>query len=193
MAHAAGSFRQLAAMLAVLAVAAAVRAEAEFAEAPPEPSGYRQNDYRSPTPATLQGATVVSGAEAMALWKAGAARFIDVMPRPRKPDNLPPQILWHVPDRQTIPGSLWLPNTGYGVLNPAAAAYFRDKLEQASKGDLAAPLLFFCLRDCWMSWNAAKRALELGYRRVIWFPDGIEGWTAIGGTLAPTPPVEPTP
>ena len=27
-----------------------------------------------------------------------------------------------------------------------------------------------------MSWNAAKRALEYGYRSVYWLPEGTEGW-----------------
>ena len=41
--------------------------------APAEPAEYRTGDYRSPTPLTLHGATVVSSAEAMALWKANGA------------------------------------------------------------------------------------------------------------------------
>jgi rhodanese-related sulfurtransferase len=28
-----------------------------------------------------------------------------------------------------------------------------------------------------MSWNAAKRALSLGYSNVAWYPEGTEGWT----------------
>jgi rhodanese-related sulfurtransferase len=27
-----------------------------------------------------------------------------------------------------------------------------------------------------MSWNAAKRALALGYTNVVWYPDGTDGW-----------------
>ena len=30
------------------------------ADAPPEPAGYRMDDYRAPVPATLHGATVLS-------------------------------------------------------------------------------------------------------------------------------------
>ena len=161
--------------------------------APAEPTDYRAGDYRSPTPLTLQGAEVVSGAEAVALWKARAASFIDVLPTPRKPDNLPPQTLWHLPEHLSIPGSAWLPNTGFGVLGPEAAAYFREQLQRLTGGDRTAPLLFYCLRNCWMSWNAAKRAIALGYARVYWFPDGAEGWTEAGGTLVPSEPVEPVP
>jgi hypothetical protein len=30
-----------------------------------------------------------------------------------------------------------------------------------------------------MSWNAAKRAMPYGYRRVSWYPDGVDGWAAV--------------
>ena len=33
--------------------------------------------------------------------------------------------------------------------------------------DKAQPVLFFCLQDCWMSWNAAKRALEEEHNMVL--------------------------
>ena len=161
--------------------------------APAEPAEYRVGDYRSPTPLTLRGATVTSSAEAMALWKANGAVFIDVMPRPRKPDNLPPETLWHIPEHLNIPGSAWLPNTGNGVLAPAAAAYFQEQLERLTAGNRMAPLLFYCLRHCWMSWNAAKRAIALGYPCVYWFPDGADGWTEAGGTLTPSEPAQPVP
>ena len=31
-----------------------------------------------------------------------------------------------------------------------------------------------------MSWNAAKRALALGYAHVAWYPEGADGWAAAG-------------
>ena len=35
-----------------------------------------------------------------------------------------------------------------------------------------------------MSWNAAKRAIvELGYQDVFWYPDGSDGWEALGFDL----------
>ena len=36
------------------------------AETPPEPDGYRMDNYRAPTPATLRGATVLSTDDAHA-------------------------------------------------------------------------------------------------------------------------------
>ena len=40
-----------------------------------------------------------------------------------------------------------------------------------------------------MSWNAAKRALENGYRNVVWYPEGTDGWQAAGLPLAVAEPV----
>lgn len=127
------------------------------------------------------------------MWKAKAAIFIDVLPCPRRPDNLPPGTLWHVPEHRNIPGSVWLPNTGFGALAPPAAAYVEMQLDRLTNGDKTAPLVIYCEKDCWMSWNTAKRAVALGYRAVHWFPDGADGWTRIGGPLAPSMPVEPVP
>lgn len=180
--------------LGLLALAPGTAAQdAVVGRAPPEPAEYRMGDYRSPTPSSLRGATVVSPADAMALWTSKAALFIDVLPRPHRPGNLPPQTVWHVPERLDIPGSAWLPNTGPGDLAPAGAAYFEAQLQRLTGGDRAAPILFYCLRDCWMSWNAAKRALGLGYAHVYWFPEGTDGWSEIGGALEPAAPVEPYP
>ena len=49
-----------------------------------------------------------------------------------------------------------------------------------SGGDRARRLVFYCQAECWMSWNAAKRALGLGYRNVVWYPEGTDGWQAAG-------------
>ena len=54
------------------------------------------------------------------------------------------------------------------------------------------PLVFYCLKDCWMSWNAAKRALAQGYPNVDWYPEGSDGWAAAGLPLEKRTP-EPRP
>ena len=174
--------------LAALAVVAAGAAAAETVE---EPSGYRMDDYRAPVPATLQGGKVVDAAGARALWEAGATAFLDVLPRPPKPANLPEGTIWHEKPRDSIPGAIWLPNVGYGEIAAETADYFRAGLAQATGGDTGHPVLFFCLTDCWMSWNAAKRAIDYGYTDVTWFPGGTDGWAASGYDLVPVQPWSP--
>lgn len=163
---------------------------ARAGEPPPEPAGYRLDTYRAPVPATLAGARVLDAAAALAIWRNGAAAFIDVLPRPPRPAQLPPGTLWRDQPHASIPGALWLPNVGFGALSDATDAYFRAGLAMATRGDVNAPVVIFCQRDCWMSWNAAKRALAYGYREVAWFPEGTDGWSDAGLALAP---VEPRP
>ena len=146
-----------------------------LAQTVPEPSDFRMDHYRAPVPATLDGATVVGPEEAHALWSAGAA-FVDVMPQPPKPQNLPKGTIWRDAPRRSIPGAIWLPNVGYGAIAEVTEAYFRAGLIAVTEGDTARPVVFFCLEDCWMSWNAARRALDWGYAQVYWLPEGTDGW-----------------
>ena len=168
-----------------IVVFAAIEARCE--DAPPEPSGYRMDDYRAPTPATLAGARVVTTAEAQLLWKDGAV-FVDVLPHAPRPANLPAGTIWREKLRMDIPGSVWLPDTGYGALAAATEDYLRNGLNRVSKGDRSRPLVFYCLKNCWMSWNAAKRALSLGYTNIAWYPDGTDGWAASGLPLQDAQP-----
>ncbi|MEP3332338.1 PQQ-dependent catabolism-associated CXXCW motif protein [Sedimentitalea sp.] len=142
-----------------------------------EPVDYRMDHYRAPVPDTLAGATVVDTETAHDLWSTGTVAFIDVLPRPPKPENLPEGTIWREKSRHSIPGALWLPNVGYGALAEVTHDYFRAGLARATDNDLGHPILLFCLEECWMSWNAAKRALEYGYETVYWMPDGTDGWT----------------
>ena len=140
-----------------------------------EPADYKMDHYRSPVPETLAGVTVVDNDAAYALWKTGRVAFVDVLPRAPKP-KLPKGTIFRQKPRYGIPGAVWLPNVGYGRLADVTDAYFRDNLAVVA-ADKDAPVLFFCLDDCWMSWNAAKRAHEeYGYERVFWYPEGTDGW-----------------
>ncbi|MBK1836789.1 quinoprotein dehydrogenase-associated putative ABC transporter substrate-binding protein [Azospirillum sp. YIM B02556] len=154
-----------------------------------EPDGYRMADYRAPTPPALRGAETVGPAEVERLAKAGAI-LIDVLPSPPKPEGLTPDSRWVPPPHHSLPGAHWLPNVGYGAPSVEQEAYFRTSLEALTAGDRKRPLVVFCQPDCWMSWNAAKRAIALGYQAVKWYPAGTDGWKAAGHDLAT---VEPEP
>jgi PQQ-dependent catabolism-associated CXXCW motif protein len=173
-------------MLAIVMLTVATRAE----ELVPEPGGYRTEDYRAPVPDTLAGARVLSTAEAEGIWRARAGVFVDVLPRPPKPSNLPAGTIWRDKPRFNIPGSLWLPDTGYGELAATTEEYLRRGLLHASGGNLASLIVVYCQADCWMSWNAAKRALSFGYSNVAWYPDGTDGWT---DKLLPVTETQPEP
>lgn len=163
-------------------------AAAQTANLPPEPGDYRMEAYRAPTPATLKGATVIDTARAYELWNAKRAVFVDVLPHPPKPQGLPANAVWRETPRENIPCSVWLPDTGYGALAGPTLRYLENGLRKAVAGDFSRPLVFYCLKNCWMSWNAAKRAQTLGYRNVSWYPDGADGWAAAGHPLAAARP-----
>jgi PQQ-dependent catabolism-associated CXXCW motif protein len=115
-----------------------------------------------------------------------------VLPRAPRPRDLPAGTLWRDKPRANIPGSIWLPDTGYGKLAASMADYFSKGLEKATNGDRAKTLVLYCLADCWMSWNAARRALTLGYSDIVWYRDGTDGWLAAGLPLQDSAP-EPRP
>lgn len=168
-----------AALVAALGFTVLATFRAGAGDAVLEPDSYRQSDYRAPTPTTLKGARVLTTEEAAAMWRDGGAAFIDVLPQAPRPKNLPADVVWRDKPRSDIPGSLWLPDTGYGELAPIMLDYFRRGLDKALAGRQR-PLVFYCLKECWMSWNAAKRALALGYTNVAWYLEGSDGWAAAG-------------
>ncbi|WP_174875079.1 PQQ-dependent catabolism-associated CXXCW motif protein [Vogesella oryzae] len=158
------------------------------AEAVALPDGYRLQHYRAPTPATLPGATVLDTAALQRLLATRQPLLLDVMATGQVTDADGVVHWLPVAPRRNLPGSVWLPNTGYGELEPAIAAYFQRELARLSGGKPDQPLVFYCLRDCWMSWNAARRALSLGYRNVFWYPAGSDGWAEAGLPLQDAAP-----
>jgi len=159
-------------VLAIVTLAVAGRAQVLV----PEPEGYRTEDYRAPVPETLSGGRVLTTAEAESIWRNRRGVFIDVLPRPPKPQNLPAGTVWRDKPRFNIPGSIWLADTGYGELAEPMENYLRMGVNRASGGNHAALIVVYCQADCWMSWNAAKRILSYGYSNVAWYPDGTDGW-----------------
>ncbi len=162
------------------------------AQTVPEPDDYRMDHYRGPVPSSIAGGKVVGPEAAHALWQDKTA-FIDVLPQAPKPANLPKGTIWRDKPRNSIPGAIWLPNVGYGAIADVTADYFRRGLRKVTENDSTKPVVFFCLEDCWMSWNAAKRAIEWGYSNVYWFPEGSDGWTLWDYPLERVKPEEPQP
>ena len=109
------------------------------------------------------------------LWASGARSWIDVLPAPRRPENLPPSAVWMPLPHRDIPGSLWLPDVGRGALSPSSKAIFATISKRRPTAAVRAPVVFYCLADCWMSWNATKRAAGWGYTQLYWYRDGTTG------------------
>jgi sulfur-oxidizing protein SoxY len=154
----------------------------------PEPADFWMGPVNSATPGTLSGGTVIRAPDLAALLKTDRIVVVDVSNSPPRPDKLAPQAVWLPPPHPVIPGSVWLAGVGAGSLDGAAENFYRQRLADATGNDLSRPVVVYCHERCWLSWNAAKRAIRYGYRRVYWFPDGIEGWKAAGfGTAVAQP------
>nr|WP_255636022.1 rhodanese-like domain-containing protein [Azospirillum sp. 412522] len=159
-----------------------------FASGVPQPEGYRLSDYRSPTPDGVAGANTVDtpGVQSLLSQAHPIPIFVQRLERSTLPGG---PWLQSKPYRQ-IPGSVWLPNVGMGAPDTVTLGWFESQLNRLTGGDRTRDLLFYCLSDCWLSWNAAKRAVLLGYARVHWYPTGIDGWMEAG---LPTEEAHPLP
>lgn len=151
------------------------------------PDGFRMDDYRAPVPDTVPGAIVLDTAALQALIAANGAILIDVLPAPRRPDSMRPGIPWLPARHESLPGSLWWPEVGRGALPPTTMARLQQRLIEVTAEHAGRIVVFFCLPDCWMSWNAARRAAAMGFR-AGWYPDGIDGWRVAGLPLASIQP-----
>jgi PQQ-dependent catabolism-associated CXXCW motif protein len=162
---------------------------AKNALAAPEPQGYWTGPINSTVPVTISGGNVIHDAhDLQALIKRGGVVIMDVSNAPRRPENMAPGAPWLPLPHHAIPGSLWIPGVGLGEVPPSVDTFFRDRLAAATGGDLTRRVVIYCHETCWLSWNAAKRAIHYGYRNVYWFRDGIEGWKAAG---LPTAVIKP--
>lgn len=150
--------------------------------------GYRSALYRSPTPPQVDGARVIDTAALQdLLGQTPKPVLIDVYRR----QWLQGRFIEEQP-HANLPGSLWLANTGDGELSPAWQDYLLRNLQKATAGRTDQPLVFYCRADCWLSWNAVKRAATLGYKNLYWYRDGLDAWQEANLPLEPAQP-EPFP
>jgi sulfur-oxidizing protein SoxY len=156
-------------------------ANAPAAEPPVvEPADFWLGPVNAPVPGTLSGGTVIRAKDLATLLKQRRAVVVDVSGSQQRPDKLAPQAVWMPPPHPVIPGSLWIAGAGAGTIDAGIESLYRRRLAEATAHDLDHPVVVYCHERCWLSWNAAKRAIRYGYRKVYWFPDGIEGWRAAG-------------
>ncbi|WP_062382570.1 PQQ-dependent catabolism-associated CXXCW motif protein [Pseudomonas abietaniphila] len=148
--------------------------------------GYRITLYRSPTPERIDGAQIVGTEQLQALLgQHPKPVLIDVYRR----QWLEGRFIEDEP-HANLPGSHWLANTGDGELAPRWMEYFTFNLRTLTDGRQDTPLVFYCRADCWLSWNATKRASALGYSHLYWYRDGLDAWLAAG---LPVEPAQPEP
>src|SRR4051812_4356911 len=130
----------------------------------------RLKDFSSPTPLEIPGARIITTTELRKLLRESQPLLLDVI---------------SAEGHTSLPGAIWLPGAGRGTsFEDEIQARLAVALQAATKGDMGAPLVFLCAGPrCWLSYNAALRAVRLGYTNVLWYRGGIEAWGAGGGAL----------
>jgi PQQ-dependent catabolism-associated CXXCW motif protein len=120
-----------------------------------------------PTPASIPGGQVVTTPGLAALLQGRQLPFvlIDVLGHP-----------------ETLPGAFtaaWLAQPG--SFKDAVQQQAVQLFGQLTQGRKDVAMIFYCLsRECWMSYNAALRAVQAGYSNVLWYRGGIEAWRMAG-------------
>ena len=161
------------ALTLALCLAAPVGADEDADHGLPPVSTLRTADLSAPTPREVPGAKTI---------RTGALR--------ESLQTDPPPLLFDVLGgdvHESLPGAIWLPGAGRGEsFTDSVQARLAQTLKAMTKGDRKRPLVFFCQgTQCWLSYNAALRAVALGYEAVFWYRGGIEAWLAAGGDVAP--------
>ena len=92
----------------------------------------------------------------------------------------------------TLPGAIFMPGAG----DPGS---FRDRVQRKLSSVLSRltlknadrPLVFYCEgARCWESYNAALRAMQLGYRNVMWYRGGLRSWKEANLKMQPAAAIQ---
>lgn len=95
----------------------------------------------------------------------------------------PQMLLFHVlGGQETLPNAQFAaPASAPGTFSDETQQAFSQYLDQVTRGRKDQPMVFYCASiQCWMSYNAALRAINSGYSNVIWYRGGIEAWKTAG-------------
>src|SRR6218665_2811887 len=148
-----------------------------------EPASLRAgNDIHGPTPLSgPAGSKVIHTDELVALYKSD--RRLVVL------DVLQSKAL----QRKMLPKANWIYGAGWeqAEVNANISRLLAPTMRAlAPRKDT--PIVTYCSnRDCWLSWNAALRLVQAGYKNVYWYRGGIEAWRAPELPLIQPPPYAP--
>ena len=82
----------------------------------------------------------------------------------------------HLPGAQAVG-----PASQGGSYDDQVQREYGQYLRQASGGDTSRTLVVYCAGpQCWGSYNAALRAIHMGFRNVYWYRGGLEAWGQAG-------------
>ena len=126
------------------------------------------------TPASIPGGQLMTTRQLVATLGAACQGNVKEMP---------PLLLFDVlGGAERLPGALnAVPAHQAGSFDDNVQREFGAFLKQVTQGRQDTPLVFYCASTmCWMSYNAALRAIRMGYRQVGWYRGGVEAWKEAG-------------
>ncbi len=120
-----------------------------------------------PTPASIPGGQVITTKGLVELIRGG---------------QVPVLTLDVLGGTEMIQGAVYAaPAAQAGTFDDQTQRQFGQFLQQATGGNKEHPIVLYCLSpECWMSYNASLRAINLGYTNVLWYRGGIESWKKAG-------------
>lgn len=175
---------------ALIVLAGSLGAAQVLAQAGMKPGGYAEESrdwgvpptaqlrtvgYHSPTPLQIPGGKVVTTLE--------LKDMMERQPRPYLIDVLGGNV------HRTIAGAFWMIGAGAGDMSMDEEKRFAAAIANFAGGDKGRPMAFFCIdAECWLSYNAALRAIALGYTNVMWYRGGIAAWRIADLPMAQSDP-----
>jgi PQQ-dependent catabolism-associated CXXCW motif protein len=95
----------------------------------------------------------------------------------------------------TIPGAVYLPGAGdygRGRFNDQIQKNFLDLLSHLTRRNADQPIIFFCYgAECWEAYNATLRAINMGFRNVLWYRGVLASWKAANFPLVEPAEIDP--
>lgn len=125
------------------------------------------NQLGGPTPTSIPGGRVIATQQLAQLLQGGQSGLL---------------LLHAYGGMQHLPGATAVgPASQGGSFDDQVQREFGQYLQQVTQGDQSRALVFYCgCVQCWGSYNAALRAIRMGYRNVAWYRGGIEAWQQAG-------------
>jgi PQQ-dependent catabolism-associated CXXCW motif protein len=128
----------------------------------PPTNARHTSNMHSPTPKSVPGARTITTRELVELYKTSKPVVINVLD-------------W-TEGSFALPGTLWIQGMGKGRLSGSDFLELKSLLAQAVP-DKHVPVVVYCLSwECWLSYNAALTASDLGFKNLYWYRGGISAW-----------------
>lgn len=138
--------------------------QAEMQDFGVAPQQQLQTQFHGPTPTSIPGGQVITTDRLLGLYQQGQQNGL---------------LVFHVLGQgPTLPNAQNAgPASQPGSFDDQTQQEFGQYLQQVTQGNKGRPMVFYCLNtQCWMSYNAALRAINMGFTQVYWYRGGIEAW-----------------